>query len=529
MSLKELEIVQYLGKEEGNCIFKVKKKKDGELYLLKNFNFNLLDKKQQQNAINETRILSLLKHPNIIEYKDSFFDKPSNTLNLLMDFPCDVNLYDKINYVIKKGMFLEESIIWHVITQILLGLNYLHKNRIIHRNLQSKNIFLSKFRLMKIANFNYCHLDNKSISTINNLINSSSYTAPEILNNQKYNYKCDIWSVGCITYEMATLSVPFMGNSKTLYNNIINNRRIKPIPNFYSKNLNAIINSMLIVDPSKRPSINALLNFPYIIENVQKLNPIYIEYKNTISLNNNIINKEKSTIKKNLNPHNNNNLLNNQTMVNFKNKFKFNNFPKDEIDSQLKKIIHKKENENNLIIHMKKTINNATYRTLKERNILFKSSSEDLISIHNNFPKFINFNKNNHSQNFKTISYAKNKYKLGEFSPNVILTNTLLNNIKSKNLKHNFSHRNFIYVGNKNKIIKNEIPIKIKILGNNNNRKKENNNYIEENLSFINKLNKNKNFVIKDKEYAGVDENSLYSFRKTYYKTRNIARKNLMI
>ena len=85
MSFKDFEIVQYLGKEEGNCIFKVKKKKDGLLYLLKNFNLTLLDKKHQQNAINETKILSLLKHPNIIEYKESFYDKPSNTLNLVMN------------------------------------------------------------------------------------------------------------------------------------------------------------------------------------------------------------------------------------------------------------------------------------------------------------------------------------------------------------------------------------------------------------------------------------------------------------
>lgn len=75
---------------------------------------------------------------------------------------------------------------------------------------------------------------------------------------------------------MVALSLPFEGNNETLYNNIINNRRFKHIPNFYSKNLHTIINSMLIIDPSKRPSINILLNFPDIKENIKKLNPIYI-------------------------------------------------------------------------------------------------------------------------------------------------------------------------------------------------------------------------------------------------------------
>ena len=108
ISLKDFEIVQFLGKEEQkNCIYKVKKKKDGLLCLLKNFNFKIFDKIQKHNDINEAKILSLLKHPNIIEYKKSFYDKPSNSLNLVMNFPSDVNLYNKIKYVIKKGMFLE--------------------------------------------------------------------------------------------------------------------------------------------------------------------------------------------------------------------------------------------------------------------------------------------------------------------------------------------------------------------------------------------------------------------------------------
>ena len=64
----------------------------------------------------------------------------------------------------------------------------MHKNGIIHRNLQSRNIFLSKFRLIKIANFNNSYINNKNITPINSLMTTSNYTAPKILNNQKYKF-----------------------------------------------------------------------------------------------------------------------------------------------------------------------------------------------------------------------------------------------------------------------------------------------------------------------------------------------------
>ena len=105
------------------------------------------------------------------------------------------------------------------------------------------------------------------------------YTAPEIWDEKPYNYKCDIWSIGCIIYEIASLTLPFKGdNINSLYENTLS-KKIKPIPDFYSEDLKKIINYMLIYDPSKRPSTDLLLNYPRIKEESAKLKDIYLKYK----------------------------------------------------------------------------------------------------------------------------------------------------------------------------------------------------------------------------------------------------------
>ena len=280
MSLNDFEILKNYGNKEESIILKVKNKKDGLLYLLKHTDNKKLDEKLIQNLICEAKLLSSLKHPNIIQSKAYFVDKNSYSCNLLMEYPYGENLSYKINYALKNEMYLEENTIWEILTQILIGLNFLHKMGIVHRNLQSNNIFLSKQRLIKMTDFNNC-FKGKNITLINAPIYKTSYySAPELLSRGTYSFKCDIWSVGCIIYEMASLSLPFRGNEKELLININNIEKLKSIPNFYSKNLKSIISDMLIVDQSKRLSSSMLLNNPNIKETLKKIKLIYINYKN---------------------------------------------------------------------------------------------------------------------------------------------------------------------------------------------------------------------------------------------------------
>ena len=225
MSLNDFKILQKLGNEEKSSMFKVKRKKDGLIYILKTVKSQSLDKSEKQNKINEIKIVSSLSHPNIIEFKEAFFDKFSKSINIIFEYPHNGNLSNKINYAIKNRMYMEESIIWDVLSQILNGVNYLHKKGIIHRNLKSKNILLNNQRLVKISDFEASCVVGDNNKMITGQVGTPFYTAPEIWDEKPYNYKCDIWSIGCIIYEIASLTLPFKGdNINSLYENTLSKK-----------------------------------------------------------------------------------------------------------------------------------------------------------------------------------------------------------------------------------------------------------------------------------------------------------------
>ena len=94
------------------------------------------------------------------------------------------------------------------------------------------------------------------------------YSAPEIWENKSYDNKIDIWSVGCIIYEMCCLVCPFRSTSILKLALLINKGEYKPIPDIYSDNLSNIISKMIIVNPTKRFNCDKLLKIPFLVEKI---------------------------------------------------------------------------------------------------------------------------------------------------------------------------------------------------------------------------------------------------------------------
>ena len=459
MSINNFEILDYLENDKNISKIKVKRKTDGLIYLLKRIDFKSLNKVDKLSSINEIRILSKLKHPNIIELKESFFDKISNTLNIITDFPDNGNLSNKINYALKNAMYLEECIIWDVLTQILLGLNYLHKKGIILKNLRSDNIYLTKMRLVKITDFSSCIIVKKN-NTINNKENPSFYPAPELIIKSKYNNKCDIWSLGCIIYEMANLSLPYNGKNNTdLFNNIMK-KKYKPIPHFYSKNLKSIINDMLIIDNSKRPSIDLLLNFPNVKETIKKLSLTYEKNKKIVNFDNiNNFGKINSVIyNKNINITLFNNLnekklnyrkininKNNLSEISYINSFQ-NNLP---IKNNSLNNFNSINATVNINLNDIKLINNITYRTVKQRKII-ENKNQKKNDCNSKMNSKINKIPNNNS-NFKNIIFSKNKNEINRIKNSMTINSN--NNFKFQNyISMSMNNEDIRYILNKNQI-----------------------------------------------------------------------------
>ena len=269
MSLNNFEKQKRLGHGAFGEVWLVKRKTDQKLYAMKRINLANSSKEEKEAALNEIRLLASLNHINIIGYKEAFYDNFSNTLNIVMEYANGGDLYKRIEINKQLHCLFKEDFIWEWIFQLLYGVVYLHSHKIIHRDLKTANILLMKNGILKIGDLNVSILAKKGYARTQT--GTPLYLAPEVWDDLKYDDKCDVWSLGCIFYELCTLSPPFNGlNFKELLTNI-KKGKYNPISSSYSNDLKQIIDWMLVINPNDRKSSKELLYSDIIKRKLQSL------------------------------------------------------------------------------------------------------------------------------------------------------------------------------------------------------------------------------------------------------------------
>ncbi len=211
MSLKNFETIKEIGKGAFSVVNQVRRKTDNKIYAMKRVKINKLNQKERENALNEVRILASINNPNIIEYKEGFFDDESRTLNIIMEFADDGDMDSKIKSYIKSKKNFSEIEIWRYIIQMAKALKVLHSNKILHRDLKSANVFLNKDGNIKLGDLNVSKVVKTGVAYTQT--GTPYYASPEVWAEKPYDAKSDIWSMGCVIYEICALKPPFKGNS----------------------------------------------------------------------------------------------------------------------------------------------------------------------------------------------------------------------------------------------------------------------------------------------------------------------------
>ena len=180
---------------------------------------------------------------------------------------CDKgDLFQKITQHKKADTHFTESEIWNMLVQILLGLRELHKRNIYHRDLKSANIFLTKQDFVKVGDMNVSKLAKNGM--LYTQTGTPYYASPEVWKDEPYDHKSDIWSLGCIIYEMATLKPPFRAESmEGLYKKVIKGS-FEKLPNRYSKELTNVLKLMLRTNPDQRVDCDGLLSMPGFMDHL---------------------------------------------------------------------------------------------------------------------------------------------------------------------------------------------------------------------------------------------------------------------
>ena len=209
-SISDFEFLGKLGKGSFGVVYKVRRKTDKNIYVLKQINISQMNTNLRSSALNEVKILSSLDNPYIVKYYDSFVEK--NFLNIIMEF-CEGG--DLSNYIRNQmGRPISENKIWKFFIQSCVGLDYIHKRKILHRDIKSMNIFLSKDEDVRIGDLGVAKMLCESANFAHTMVGTPYYLSPEMCEERPYNEKSDVWALGCVLYELCTQKYPFEANNQ---------------------------------------------------------------------------------------------------------------------------------------------------------------------------------------------------------------------------------------------------------------------------------------------------------------------------
>ena len=487
-SMSDFKIERQLGKGSFSSVYLVTRIADQKIYALKSVTMDKLTKKEQENSVNEVRILASVSHPNVIGYREAFWDDNNQTLNIVMEYADDGDLQTKIHQMKKNNGMFEEEIIWSYAIQMIEGLKALHDKKIMHRDLKSANIFLSKNnnkKICKIGDMNVSKVVKEKV--LMTQTGTPYYASPEVWNDKPYSYKSDLWSIGCVIYELCALRPPFKGKDlDELYVNVCKGK-VERIKKIYSDNLWKMILMLLQVDVNKRVNCDQFLNHPMIVQKIKEMKMKDSQYNvleenksikdgyllNTINFKDLKEIKAQLPTKKNYGNNLENKRESNNNIIyannNFKEKKYFTSFDSKKLD------------ENNKEYNINNNINDNNNEILKRINSL--NNNIDIIKYNNNnYYNYLNDKINKLLNNNDTKNYNYN-------------INNNKNNIFNNNYNYNYNNHHINIINDKS------IPNEYSVFSN---KLRENDIFhTEENKKLNKKLtqkeeNKNKNYNIYD-------------------------------
>lgn len=150
-----------------------------------------------------------------------------------MEFCEEGDLSILIRRLRKENRRIEENTIWKIFTQILQAIDFLHSqdNKILHRDIKPGNIFLQKGGSIKLGDFGLSRQFSENSVQAMSHVGTPYQMSPEQVNQLRYDEKCDIWALGCLLHEMATLQPPFQAKNQVQLAQKIRSGKIENMPN----------------------------------------------------------------------------------------------------------------------------------------------------------------------------------------------------------------------------------------------------------------------------------------------------------
>ncbi|XP_032878159.1 serine/threonine-protein kinase Nek5-like isoform X3 [Amblyraja radiata] len=254
--MDKYDVIRQIGKGAFGKAFLVKDKGHSTQVVIKEIKTAKMRQKEKEASFKEVTLLEKMKHPNIVTFVDSFEERQN--LYIVMEYCDGGDLMQRVN--MQHGVRFDEEQILDWFVQICLGLKHIHDRKVLHRDIKAQNIFLcNNGNTAKLGDFGIARMLNNTMELAHTCIGTPYYLSPEICENRPYNNKTDIWSLGCVLYELSTLCHPFEGNNLHQLVVKICRGHYAPIHPGYTYDMKILLAQLFKVNSRDRPSINSIL------------------------------------------------------------------------------------------------------------------------------------------------------------------------------------------------------------------------------------------------------------------------------
>uniref|UniRef100_A0AAV2J7T9 non-specific serine/threonine protein kinase n=1 Tax=Knipowitschia caucasica TaxID=637954 RepID=A0AAV2J7T9_KNICA len=254
-------VLEIAGEGSFGRVYKGRKKHSGEVVALKFMPKVGRSEKELRNLKREIEIMRDLQHPNIVQLFDSF---ETDTEVVVVTEYAEGQLFQ----ILEDDGHLPESQVRDIACQLVSALYYLHSHRILHRDMKPQNILLGKGGVVKLCDFGFARAMSVSTLVLTSIKGTPLYMSPELVEEKPYDHTADLWSLGCILYELHTGAPPFYTNSIFHLVQMIVRDQVKWPPTMTATCTN-FLKGLLTKDPQLRLSWPDLLQHPFVEDGVK--------------------------------------------------------------------------------------------------------------------------------------------------------------------------------------------------------------------------------------------------------------------